>query len=400
MLAPLDGVRILDLTQVLAGPFATRQLADMGAEVIKIEQAGVGDASRRFGPHFLNGESVYYLGFNRNKLGITLDLRNGEGREVFYDLVRVSDVVFDNYRPSALPRLGLDFETLKQFNPTIISCSLSGFGQEGPYKNRPAYDGMIQAMGGGMSITGEPGRPPVLMGFPMGDLGGGYVAALGIVTALFARRCTGEAQRLDLSLLDVQIALQAHLGQFTLVSGEPPGPIGSSHPSNIPIGSYQTRGGNYLQISCPTQQFYENLARVMASHIEGLEGLPEDPRFAAPTDRIAHKRELEELLQEAFLTKTREEWLRIMLEGDVPAGPVNNLAEALSDPQILLRDMVVELDHPVAGKYKSAGNPIKMGQEQPLRPAPTLGQHIDEVLQGLLAYSKDEVSSLWDAGAL
>ena len=228
----LQGVRVLELSQAIAGPFAMRTLADLGAQVIKVEQPGLGDMSRRMGPHFLGGESAYYLNFNHNKQGITLDLHTPTGREVFYRLVGVSDVVFDAFRPTVLPRLGLDYESLRRANPTIISCSLSAFGQEGPYMDRPGFDGIVQAMGGAMSVTGNEGQPPVFMGFPVGDMVGGYVAALGIASALYSRKDTGEGRRLDVSLLDVQIALQGHLGQFYLVSGEVPKPIGSSHPSN------------------------------------------------------------------------------------------------------------------------------------------------------------------------
>ena len=238
---PLRGVRILELSQVLAGPFAMRTLGDLGAEIIKVEQPGVGDMSRRIGPHFLGGESAYFLNVNRNKKGITLDLRNDRGREAFYRLVALSDVVFDAFRPAVLPRLGIEYDRLKQVNPTIIACSLTAFGQEGPYRNRPGFDGIVQAMGGGMSVTGHPGQPPAFMGFPVGDLVGGYVAALGVVSALYGRRNAGRETRIDLSLLDVQISLQGHLGQFYLVSGEVPQPIGSSHHTNIPVGAYRTQ---------------------------------------------------------------------------------------------------------------------------------------------------------------
>ena len=192
MVMPLQGIRILDLSQALAGPFATRMLGDLGAEIIKIEQPGTGDLTRNMGPHFLHGESSYFLGFNRNKKGITLNLQKPEGRQVFYDLVKVSDVVFDNFRPRVLPRLGLEYETLKAINPGVISCSVSGFGQEGPYRDRPAFDGVTQAMGGVMSVTGEPGGPPLFSGFPIGDLGGSYAALVGILSAVVKKKNTGD----------------------------------------------------------------------------------------------------------------------------------------------------------------------------------------------------------------
>ena len=284
MTLPLEGVRTLEFSQVIAGPFAMRTLADMGAEVIKVEQPGLGEMARRIGPHFLGGESAYYLNFNRNKKGITLDLRNPYGREVFHRLVAVSDVVFDNFRPSVLPRLGLDYDSLKKVNPTIISCSLSGFGQDGPYRDRPAFDGIVQAMGGGMSVTGQPGQPPVFMGFPVGDMVGGHVAALGIVSALYGRRSTGEGSRIDVSLLDVQIALQGHLGQFYLVSRQVPAPIGSSHHTNVPVGAYRTQDGKYIQVHCASQEFAQKLIQLLATKVEAWKGWRRTPvLFPKPT---------------------------------------------------------------------------------------------------------------------
>ena len=309
MSQPLAGVRILALSQAIAGPFAARTLGDLGAQIIKVEQPGVGDMSRRMGPHFLGGESAYFLNFNRNKLGITLDLRNPRGREVFYRLVAVSDAVFDAFRPTVLPRMGLDYESLKRANPTIISCSLSAFGQEGPYRDRPGFDGIVQAMGGGMSVTGREGEAPVFMGFPVGDLVGGYVAALGIASALYGRRDTGIGRRIDISLLDVQIALQGHLGQFYLVSGQVPKPIGSSHPANLPVGAYQAADGKYLQVHCASQEFALRLLEMIDAEVAGQEGLGSDPRFATQADRMANREDLDLVLSQAFATKPRDAWV-------------------------------------------------------------------------------------------
>lgn len=399
MSMPLQGVRILEFSQALAGPFSMRNLSDLGAEIIKIEQPKVGDLSRQLGPYFLGGESAYFLNVNRGKQGITLDLRKPEGREVFYRLVSISDVVFDNFRPAVLPRLGMDYENLKQANPTIISCSISGFGQEGPYRERPGFDGVVQAMGGGMSVTGKEGWPPVFMGFPVGDLVAGYVASLGITAALVGRRNTGEGKRVDISLLDVQIALQGHLGQFYLVSNEVPKPIGSSHPSNLPSGAYKAADGSYVQIHCPTQGFHEKLMALIAAKVEGMELLPSDPRFATQSDRITNRDALDQVLEEAFIALPKQEWLKLFIEWDIPGGPVNNIAEALADPQVQMRNMVVEIDHPVAGRYKTIGNPIKMGYEDRFTPPPTLGQHNEDVLQGLLGYSLQEIQALKEIGA-
>ena len=400
MAQPLVGVRVLEMAQAIAGPFAARTLADMGAEVIKVEQPGVGDMSRRIGPHFLGGESAYYLNFNRNKQSVTIDLRQDEGREVFNRLVAVSDVVFDAFRPSVLDRLALDYESLKKHNPTVIACSLSAFGQEGPYRERPGFDGIVQAMGGGMSVTGIEGQPPVFMGFPVGDMVGGYVAALSIASALYGRSLTGEGRRLDISLLDVQIALQGHLGQFYLVSGEVPKPIGSSHPSNLPVGAYRTADGSYLQVHCASQEFAMKTLQMMAGEVEDLQGMDADPRFLTQADRMANREALDAALSRGFSSKPREEWLGLLEKWDVPGGPVNDIAEALADPQVQLRNMVVEVDHPTAGRYKTAGNPIKTGAPEEFNPPPVLGQDTSEVLTGLLGYSEAEVAVLRRSGAV
>ncbi len=400
MTPPLQGVRILEMSQAIAGPMAARTLGDLGAEIIKIEQPGVGDMSRRIGPHFLGGESAYYLNFNRNKQSVTIDLRTPEGREICRRLVAVSDVVLEAFRPSVLERLGLGYESLQAINPSIIACSLSAFGQEGPYRERPGFDGIVQAMGGGMSVTGNPGQPPVFMGFPVGDMVGGYVAAIGIASALYGRRVTGEGRRLDISLLDVQIALQAHLGQFYLVSGEVPQPIGSGHPSNLPVGAYQCSDGKYLQVHCASQEFAMKTLRMMAGEIEALRGMDEDLRFTTAPARIENRDALDEALTAGFMTKPRPEWEQLLLKYDVPGGPVNNIGEALADPQVQLRDMVVEIDHPVAGAYRTAGNPIKTGSPDSFAPPPTLGQDTEAVLTGLLGYSGAEVAALREAGAV
>ena len=400
MTPPLQGVRVLEMSQAIAGPVAARTLGDLGAEVIKIEEPGVGDMSRRIGPHFLGGESAYYLNFNRNKKSVTLDLRSPEGREALHRLVAVSDVVFDAFRPSVLDRLGLDYETLRSINPSIIACSLSAFGQEGPYRERPGFDGIVQAMGGGMSVTGNPGQPPVFMGFPVGDMVGGYMAALSIASALYGRRVSGEGRRLDVSLLDVQVALQAHLGQFYLVSGEVPQPIGSGHPSNLPVGAYRCADGKYLQVHCASQEFAMKTLRMMAGEVEALRGMDEDERFTTAPARIANREALEGALTAGFASMPREEWEGLLLKWDVPGGPVNDIAEALADPQVLLRNMVVEMDHPVAGMYRTAGNPIKDGNPDTFAPPPTLGQDTDGVLTGLLGYSDMELAALRDNGVI
>ncbi len=396
---PLSGIRILDLSQALAGPMSTRMLGDLGAEIIKIEIPRVGEASRRMGTSFINGESVYYMIFNRNKKGITLNLQAEEGRQIFYRLAKVSDVVLDNFRPGVTARLEVDYETLKKVNPSIICCSVSGFGQDGPYKERPVFDSVIQALSGTMSVTGEPGSSPAVMGFAVTDIGGGYGATVGVLAALLARERTGEGCEVDLSLLDVQLTFQGHLSEAYLGGGRVPGPGGSVQSANLPNGAFKTKDGKYLQIHCATQKFYEALVGALAANVRGCEGLPYDQRFIAMEGRRQNWEELRGVLSDAFATKTADRWMELL--GDVvPIAPVNTIAEAFDDPQVLHRNMLVEADHPLAGRYKMPGNPIKMGQEEAFSPAPTLGQHNREVLTELLGYSQDDLVVLSEKGII
>ena len=399
MKMPLSGIRILDLSQILSGPASTRMLGDLGADIIKIEIPGVGDGARRAGTSFLNGESLYYLTFNRNKRGITLNLRTEEGREVFNGLTKVSDVVLDNFRPGVMARLGLDFENLRNVNPSIVCCSISGYGKDGPYSKRPVFDSVIQAASGAMSVTGELGRAPAVMGFAVTDIGGSYGSTVGILSALLARERTGQGQQVDLSLLDIQLTFQGHLSEMYLGRGAVPGPGGSVQSANLPNGAFLTKDGEYVQIHCATQKFYDVLAGTLAANVEGFEELPRDDRFVTMDGRRKNWEELKALLEEAFETKTAAQWMEIMGD-EVPISPVNTIAEALQDPQVLHRNMVVEVDHTLAGKHKMPGNPIKMGQEEVFNPAPTLGQHNREVLGELLGYSDSEIGSFKERGII
>jgi len=400
---PLDGIRVLDLSQALAGPASSRMLADLGAEVIKIEPPRVGEASRHMGTSFTKGESHYFMIFNRNKKGITLDLRSDQGRRVFQDLTRVSDVVLDNFRPGVMARLGADYATIVKINPSIVCCSVSGFGKDGPYKDRPAFDSVVQALSGAMSVTGEPDGPPAVMGFAVTDIGGGYGATVGILSALLARERTGQGQEVDLSLLDIQLTFQGHLSEMYLAAGRVPTAGGSVQSANLPNGAFLTKDGKYIQIHCATQKFHEVLADELAVHVEGFEKFPEDQRFITIDGRRSNWDELKALLEEAFVTKTAAQWIELL--GDtVPIAPVNTLADAFDDPQVLHRDMLVEADHPLVGKYRMPGNPIKIGgpglPPEEFRPAPTLGQHSREVLGELLGYSEAGIKDLEEHGII
>lgn len=391
MAPPIAGIRILDLSQMLAGPYGTMILADLGAEVIKIERPGGGDIARGMPPHFFHGESVYFISMGRNKKSLSLDLKAKEGLELFYRLVRLSDVVYDNFRPGILEKLRIDYETLKQINPRIISCSVTGYGHTGPFKDRPAFDLIIQARGGIMSYTGEPGRMPVRMGAPMGDLGGGLFAVQGVLAALYQREKTGLGQKVDIGLLDCQISLLIYRGLYSLYAGEVAQPVGSGHVSANPIRAFHTKTFDIV-IDANTDKFFVELC-------EGL-SLPElasDPRFLTRADRLKNKDALYALLDEAFLQKTGEEWLQI-LEARVPIGPINTVDMALRDPQVRSRNMVVETTHPSGEKMKLLGNPIKMSQrgEEAYDPPPGIGEHTEQILRQLLNLDPAEIQRLRD----
>ena len=389
MNALLSGVRVLDLTHVVAGPYGSMLLGDLGAEIIKIEKPGEGDESREIGPEFINGESAYFIGLNRNKKGITLDLLRDEGKEIFYALVKKADVVYDNFKPIVTRKLGIDYETLKNINPKIITCSISAFGSEGPLKDEPGFDIIFQAIGGIMSLTGEPGRPPVKMGVPMGDLEGGLLAAYAITSALYARQATGVGRKIEISLLDATVSMLSYIAAQYFASGRVREPLGSGHPFIVPSGAFKTKDG-YIQITCSKDKVWKSLCQALQ-----IGHLAEDPRFFSKSKRYENRKELLPILEDILLSRTIEEWLTCLRGKGVPAAPVNTIDKTLSEPQILLRNMVVTLNHPVTGNVKVVGNPIKIGDYQELfEPAPTLGQHTEEILQGLLGYTKDDISRL------
>ncbi len=385
----LDGVTVLDLTRMLAGPYGALLLADLGAEVIKVEDPVGGDPVRGMGPPFIQGESAYFISINRNKKSLTLDLTTPRGREVFLRLAQKADVVLDNFRPGILGRLGLDHSALRQINPRIIACSISGFGQDGPYRSLPAFDLILQAMGGAMSITGEPNRDPVRMGIPMGDLAGGLFGAMAVAAALFQRERTGEGRYIDLSLLDCQVSLLTYVAQYFLVTGEVPGPVGSGHASAVPYQAFKAKD-IHIVIAIFTERFWSQFCNVI-----GRPDLVEDPRFATNRERHAHRHELIPILEGIFATRTGEEWLKDLRAEGIPSGPIHTVDRVLSDPQVLHRGMVVEVDHPVCGQLKVVGNPVKAspGDGGRLRPPPTLGQHTEEVLRRA-GYTTAEIESL------
>ncbi len=387
MLGLLSGARILDLTHMLAGPFGAMMMGDLGAEVIKIEPPD-GDPMRAMGPHFIAGESVYYLSTNRGKKGLVLDLRLERGRQVFYDLVKVSDVVFDNFRPGVTQKLEIDYTTLKRVNPRIITCSLSGFGQTGPYRDRPAFDIAIQGLSGAMSITGTK-ETPARMGIAMGDLAGGMYSAFAIAAALFQREKTGEGCCIDLALLDCLVSLLTYVAQYYFYDGIVPGPQGTEHMFVVPYQRFKTKDG-HLVVAAFTEKFWQGLCRALA-----LPHLLDDPRFSNNDARREHKAELLPILARAFETRTTAEWAERLDAESVPWGPVNSLDRVFADPQIAARQMRVEIEHPTIGKLPMIGNPVQVeGVPQSFVPPPLLGQHTEQVLKEVLGYSAEEIARL------
>ncbi len=391
----LSNIRVLDLTQTLAGPYGAMIMGDLGAEIIKIEQPG-GCHTRGIPPHFVHGDSTYFLSLNRSKKSLILDLKQEAGRNVFYDLAKVSDVVFDNFRPGVMERLKLDYETLSGLNPRIICCSLSGYGQTGPYRNRPGYDYIMQGVGGMMSLTGEPGAPPAKSGLSVIDHGTGMYAVIGILAAVMAREKTGKGQFVDISLLDTQISFLSYVGAGYLASGEVPGKVPfSGHPSQAPMQIFMARD-DYIYILAGTDKFWNIFSGVI-----GRPELADDPRFKDMKARYQHKQELLDIVSPIIAEKTVAEWMELIVEAGIPCGPVNTVAEALQDPQVLDRDMVVEMEHPLGGKIKVPGNPLKMSDTPPqYKPPPARGQHSEEILKGLLGYEQNKIEELRSDGII
>jgi crotonobetainyl-CoA:carnitine CoA-transferase CaiB-like acyl-CoA transferase len=387
----LAGVRVLDLSRMLAGPYGSMLLADMGAEVIKIEDPDGGDPMRVMGPPFLaDGESAYFLAINRNKKSLALDLTGPEGRAVFHDLVRHADVVWENFRPGIMERLGCGYADLSALNPKLVVCSISAYGQDGPYRDWPAFDLALQAMGGAMSVTGEPGRAPARMGLPMGDLAGGLFGAFAVAGALFRRQVTGRGAHIDLSLLDCQVSLLTYMAQYFWTDGKVPGPMGSSHASVVPYQALATRDG-HLIVAIFAEKFWAGFCRAVQR--------PEweaDPRFATNRDRVAHRDALGSLVAARFAEDTTDAWLgRLQAEG-VPAAPIQSIDRVLADPQVKHREMVVQMDHSRHGTLPTLGTPIKIDGALGLEVTPParLGEHTDGLLRDLLGYAPDRIDAL------
>jgi len=386
---PLTGLTIVDLTRVLSGPYCTMLLGDMGARVIKVEQPGRGDDTRAWGPPFVGTESAYFLSINRNKESVTLDFKSDEGRRILQQLIHNADVVVENFRPGAMARLGLDYSTLAQQHPRLIFCSISGFGQDGPRRDQPGYDAVIQAEGGLMSVTGDPDGRAYRVGIAVTDMVAGLLAAQGILLALFARERSGRGQHVDISMLDGVISLLSYHASIHLTTGGESGRVGNRHATIAPYDTFTASDGELFLAVGNDDQFQRFCP------VAGLEHLLTDDRFKTNPLRVANEAALRPLIAPVLLRRTRGEWIRELTAAGVPCGAVRTVAEALSDPQVAARHMIEEVEHAVLGSMKVLGTPIKLSDTGPsIRSAPpVLGQHTDAVL-GELGLGASDIAGL------
>ena len=393
---PLAGLRVLDLTRVLAGPFCTMILGDLGAEVIKVEEIDGGDQTRNI-PPFVEGESHYFLAINRNKKSLALDARTEGGKAVLRDLVRHCDALVENFRPGVMERLGLGVDALRAVNPKLIICSISGYGQKTSLSGKPSFDLVAQALSGVMSINGEPDGPPTKLGLPIGDLGGGVWAAISILSALQHRNATGEALTIDLSLLEGLTGLLGYLAQNYLAGGETPERVGSSHQSVVPYGRFPTKDG-HIVIALMIESFFVKFCAAI-----GQPELAADPRFATTTGRKTNRVALEASIGKVLSTRTTAEWEETLAASDIPCGPVNTVAQALDMPVIAEREVIQTAMHPVAGAVRMVRSPVRFAgrfEDAALAPAPLLGQHTAEILTDLLGYDSARIAALTGEGAV
>jgi len=375
---PLQGIRVLDLSRVLAGPYCTMVLGDLGADVIKVEPPE-GDETRGWGPPFAEGESAYYLCVNRNKRDIVIDLKTDDGKRILRELALQSDVLVENFRPGTLEKFGLDFETLHELHPRLIYCSITGFGQTGSMKDRPGYDFMIQALGGLMSITGEPEGEPMKTGVAVVDLFAGQNAIIAILAALQARILTGRGQHLDISLFDSQLGWLANVASNYLISGNLPKRHGNAHPNIVPYQSFQASDG-WFAIAVGNDKQFEGLCGVI-----GKLELVTDQRFAKNSGRVENRDELIPVLKSVFATRSVSEWLDILEKAEIPCGPINNFEQVFSMPTVKEREMLVKMNHPTIGELSLVGSPLKMSDTPVVYrlPPPLMGEHTEEVLREL-----------------
>jgi glutaryl-CoA transferase len=387
---PLDGIRVLDLTRVLAGPYCTMFLGDLGAEVVKVEQPGVGDDTRGWGPPFVGGESAYFLCVNRNKKSITVDFKSQDGIALLRRLAERADVLIENFRPGTMERLGLGEKDLRANNPRLIYASLSGFGADGPMSDAPGYDLIVQAWGGLMSVTGMPDGDPTKVGVAIIDLVAGLMLGKSIVSALFAREQLGIGQKIDTSLLEAEVACLINVGSNYLIEGKIPGRWGNAHSSIVPYQSFKTADG-YVVIGVASEGIWRRFSEAI-----GRSELADDPRFAKNSNRVQNREVLITALSEIFLGRETDAWMKLLNEAEVPCAPVQTIDQVFKAPQVLHREMLVKVEHPTAGTVPMAGIPVKFSATPAsIRlPPPTLGQHTEEVLTSWLGIEREEIEEL------
>ena len=393
----LEGVRVLDLTRALAGPFCTLMLGDYGADILKIELPGSGDDTRHWGPPFIGDESTYFLSINRNKRSLTLNFKENQARDIFLQLAAQADVIVENFTPGVMARFGLGYTAVQVVNPRIIYCSISGFGQNGPYQSRPAYDQIMQGISGLMSITGEPGGEPQKVGVAVTDIGAGMWAAFAVMTALYHRNQPGgQGQHIDISMLDAQVAWLTYQAGYYFAYDRPPQRLGAAHPTLVPYQAFMGQDGKYLNVAVGSERLWERFC-------QGIQrpDLQDRPEFANNGGRVENRSVLVPLLQQHFLTRPADAWVADLQQFNVPAGPINDLADVFSDPQVLHREMLREMPHPTLGAVKQTGLPIKFGQTPGALdlPPPLLGEHNAPILRDL-GYSDGEIADLAARGVI
>jgi len=387
----LKDVKVLDLSRVLAMPYCSMILGDLGAQIIRVERPGVGDETRHWGPPWAGSQSAYYLFANRNKKSITIDLKKKEGQEIVRRLARRSDILLENFLPGSLSEMGLGYEDIKAVNPKIIYASVTGYGQDGPYRDLPGFDFVIQAQGGLMSIIGDPDGPPMKVGVAIVDITAGLFASSAVLAALHYREKTGVGQYIDIALLDSQVAWLANQASNYLISGKVPRRSGNAHPNIVPYETFKAKDGVYIALGVGNDNQWRKFCKLAQ-----VEHLTDDPRYATNPKRVENRKELVSFLQEVFLQKTSDEWLSLLAGAEIPSGPINTIDRVLADPQVLAREMLVEMEHPSVGKFKVVGSPMKFS-ETPVQyhlPPPLLGEQTEEILREILGYDNTRIARL------